>query len=264
MQRGIHVLIGGTSARFQETLFEVVTQKSVKYGVHCGVRVRETTGDQVDGDDELGGLFFGSELGDLGDPIREPTTNVNGYNSQDEISDFSVGLFLFFGFVFWTDRFQFLYDQTIKHQNQTQRYEETADESVQRKRCRFIKLHLKRSHIIADVNASVIFIPNNRARVIPVFRAIFNLSCVRNQRNHQQNTERPRQNGHDPRNGRRSPFRRRNRMTHRYIPISAHNKQKNRTRELIDTRQNQIRLTHNRPENPRLFNHRHYQKWYPN
>lgn len=171
--------------------------------------------------------------------------------------------FLFlFRFVFRSDRFQFLYHQTVKHQNQTERYEKTANERVQSKRGRLMKFHLKRRHIIADINRGVILIPIDRTRIVAVFRAIFNLTRMRNQRYHQHYAERPRQNRNNTRNCRCAPFRRRNRMTDGYVTIRAHNKQKNRTRKLIDTRQNQIRFAHDRTEDPRLFDHRNDQKWY--
>lgn len=217
----------------------------------------------MDGYYELGGLFFGGELGNLRDPIREPTADVNGHHGQHQIRYLAMGFLLLFRLVLRPYRFQFLYDQTIKHQNQAERYEKTADESVQRKRRRLMKLHLKRRHVITNVYTPVVLIPIDRARIIPILRPVLNLSGMRNQRNHQHNAERPRQNGNDSRNGRRPPFRRRNRMTNRYIPISAHNKQKNRTGKLVNTRQNQIRLAHDRPKNPRLFDHRHDQKWNP-
>lgn len=53
MQRGIHVFVRCACARFQKTLFEIVAEKRVQNRIHSRVRVRETTGNEMDGDDEL-------------------------------------------------------------------------------------------------------------------------------------------------------------------------------------------------------------------
>lgn len=80
VQRRVHVLAGRAGARLQETLLEVVAEKSVQNRIHRAVAVAEKTGQEKAGDADAGLTLFRRSVDQrhLGNPIGQPAEHVDG------------------------------------------------------------------------------------------------------------------------------------------------------------------------------------------
>lgn len=83
----------GTSACFEEALFEVFAKVRVQDRIDGRVDVTEAAHQQEEDDVEPGAACAegGVDNRYLGDPVGQPTKDVHGYDREDQLGYFPVG-----------------------------------------------------------------------------------------------------------------------------------------------------------------------------